>query len=99
MRRSTQQVVWLKDLRESISSRPSPVVNQELFSDFGTDIDLTNSQRFKHQEQRSAELKQRFNQRVLEDLEEETKPFPKNPTGLDGQAHMRKRMNGEHDDQ
>ena len=36
MRQEVQQVVWLKDLRESVSKVD---VDQALFSDFGTDID------------------------------------------------------------
>jgi len=46
----------LRELRESIPKRN---VNQELFSDFGTDIDLTAKQQLLQQKQKSDAMHQR----------------------------------------
>ena len=56
MRQSSEQVVLLRELRESIPKRN---VNQELFSDFGTDIDLTAKQQLLQQKQKSEAMHQR----------------------------------------
>lgn len=73
MRQSSEQVVLLKNLRESV---PSQEVNQDLFSDFGTDIDKTAEQQLQEKKRLSDEMHQRSIQRSLDDPLEETKPLP-----------------------
>jgi len=78
MMQKSEQVVLLKDLSESV---PNVEFDQELFSDFGTDLDQSARDRLLEAKRRSDEMKQRGISRSLDDSQEETKPLPTNAAG------------------
>ena len=80
MMQKSGQMVLLRDLRESM---PNLQINQELFEDFGTDLDQTAKDELIEAKRRSDEMKQRGISRSLDDSQEETKPLPTNTAGQD----------------